>query len=349
MARSRSGARRVGATIGDVASQAGVSLSTVSRVMNGSKTVDAALAERVREAAASLGYTASPLARSLVLGTTQTIAVVVPDLGNPTFQGALRGLSDGASEQGYHVLVADSHEQADEERVLALDARRRCDGIVLCAPRMPEEELAALLPLLAPAVVINRVPEPLAVGNGQEPASVPSVVADYEAGLTGLLQHLYSLGHRNMLYLAGSSQASSNQSRLAAIRDFQASNPDATITTSPCGVGFEDGHGSAQVVVDSGATAVLAFNDLVAMGLLSALGERGIRVPQDVSVTGFDDIPFARYTTPPLTTATIPVEQLGQQAWHRLSALLNGETPERDLSFGPQVVPRGSTGPAPER
>jgi LacI family transcriptional regulator len=85
------------------------------------------------------------------------------------------------------------------------------------------------------------------------------------------------------------------------------------------------------------------------MGLLSALGERGIRVPQDVSVTGFDDIPFARYTTPPLTTATIPVEQLGQQAWHRLSALLSGETPERDLSFGPQVVPRGSTGPAPER
>jgi LacI family transcriptional regulator len=349
VARSKSGVRRSGATIGDVASLAGVSLSTVSRVMNGSTTVDAALAERVRDAAASLGYSASPLARSLVLGTTQTIAVVVPDLGNPTFQGALRGLSAGASERGYHVLVADSHEQASEERVLALDARRRCDGIVLCAPRMPEEELAAVLPLLAPAVVINRVPEPLQSGTGGARASVPTVVADYKAGLTGLLEHLHSLGHRHMLYLEGSSRASSNLSRLSAIDEFRASHPEVSISTSPCGVGFEDGHESVQLVVDSGATAVLAFNDLVAMGLLSSLGERGIRVPQDVSVTGFDDIPFARYTTPPLTTVTIPVEQLGEQAWLRLWALLSGEAPERDLSFGPHVVPRGSTGPAPER
>ncbi|GAB3610165.1 hypothetical protein GCM10027414_22910 [Humibacter ginsengiterrae] len=356
--------RRGGATIADVAARAGVSLSTVSRVMNGSTTVDAALAERVREAASSLGYSASPLARSLVLGTTQTIAVVVPDLGNPTFQGALRGLSDGASERGYHVLVADSHEQASEERVLALDARRRCDGIVLCAPRMPAEELAAVLPLLAPAVIINRIPDPAtsalggmaSIGPGPaESASpqrrdsaqhVPSVVADYKAGLTGLLDHLYELGHREMLYLAGSRQAASNLNRLAAIREFQASHTDASIATSPCGVGFEDGHASAQVVVDSGATAVLAFNDLVAMGLLSALGERGIRVPEDVSVTGFDDIPFARYTTPPLTTAAIPVEDLGEQAWQRMWSLLEGTAPAHDLSFGPHVVPRGSTGPA---
>ena len=346
MARTKSGVRRGGATIADVAARAGVSLSTVSRVMNGSTTVDAALAERVREAASSLGYSASPLARSLVLGTTQTIAVVVPDLGNPTFQGALRGLSDGASERGYHVLVADSHEQASEERVLALDARRRCDGIVLCAPRMPAEELAAVLPLLTPAVVINRVPEPAVAASTGADTVVPSVIADYKAGLTALLDHLYELGHRDMLYLAGSRQAASNLNRLAAIREFQASHSDASIATSPCGVGFEDGHASAQAVVDSGATAVLAFNDLVAMGLLSALGERGIRVPEDVSVTGFDDIPFARYTTPPLTTAAIPVEELGEQAWQRMWSLLEGMAPAHDLSFGPHVVPRGSTGPA---
>ncbi|GAB3794303.1 hypothetical protein GCM10028798_00580 [Humibacter antri] len=423
--------RRGGATIADVAARAEVSLSTVSRVMNGSTTVDAALAERVREAASSLGYSASPLARSLVLGTTQTIAVVVPDLGNPTFQGALRGLSDGASEHGYHVLVADSHEQADQERVLALDARRRCDGIVLCAPRMPAEELAAVLPLLAPVVVINRIPEPAATASAGTEASateaagtaaaattaagpgtasagsaargpagteaagaeaagtdaagaeaagteaagteaagaeaaapdtaanvaqrrpdaaphVPSVVADYKAGLTALLDHLYGLGHRDMLYLAGSRQAASNLNRLAAIREFQASHSDASVATSPCGVGFEDGHASAQAVVDSDATAVLAFNDLVAMGLLSALGERGVRVPEDVSVTGFDDIPFARYTTPPLTTAAIPVEDLGEQAWQRMWSLLEGTAPAHDLSFGPHVIPRGSTGPAPQ-
>ena len=344
MARSKSGAPRSGPTIADVASLAGVSLSTVSRVMNGSTTVDAAMTERVRAAAASLGYSASPLARSLVLGKTQTIAVVVPDLGNPTFQGALRGLSDGASEQGYHVLVADSHEQAGEERELALDARRRCDGIVLCAPRMPADELAAVLPLLAPVVVINRLPPAVPEG-----AHVPSVVADYKAGLTGLLEHLHGLGHRELLYLAGSRQAASNLNRLAAIEEFQRSHGDARVTTSACGVGFEDGYAGAQVVLDSGATAVLAFNDLVAMGLLSALGERGVRVPQDVSVTGFDDIPFARYTTPPLTTVAIPVAELGEQAWRRMWALLEGDEPAQDLTFAPHVVPRGSTGAAPER
>ncbi|GAB3614955.1 hypothetical protein GCM10027415_32950 [Humibacter ginsengisoli] len=332
--------RRGGATIADVAARAEVSLSTVSRVMNGSTTVDAALAERVREAASSLGYSASPLARSLVLGTTQTIAVVVPDLGNPTFQGALRGLSDGASERGYHVLVADSHEQASEERVLALDARRRCDGIVLFAPRMPAEDLEALLPLLAPVVVMNRRPDT---------EGVPSVAADYKAGLAALLEHLYELGHRRMLYLAGSNQAASNRNRLAAIREFVAAHPDVQISSSPCGVGFEEGHHSAQVVVESAATAVLAFNDLVAMGLLSALGERGIRVPEDVSVTGFDDIPFARYTTPPLTTATIAVAELGEQTWERMWSLLQGEEAGIDATFVPQVVPRGSTGPVPKR
>ncbi|HWU47646.1 MAG TPA: LacI family DNA-binding transcriptional regulator [Humibacter sp.] len=333
-------ARRAGSTITDVAARAQVSLSTVSRVMNGSTSVDPALAERVREAALSLGYSASPLARSLVLGKTQTLAVVVPDLGNPTFQGALRGLSEGASRESYHVLIADSHEQIDEERVLAIEARRRCDGIVLCAPRMPDDELAELLPLLAPVVLINRDPSSSAAA---------SVAADYRSGLTQLLQHLHSLGHHELLYLAGNEKAASNRDRLSAIADFQATHDETRIEVAPCGVGFAEGYAAAETVVASRTTAVLAFNDLVAMGLLSALTERGIRVPEDVSVAGFDDIPFARYTTPPLTTATVPVEELGQQAWQRIWALLNGRAPAYNLSFGPLVVPRGSTGPAPHR
>jgi LacI family transcriptional regulator len=325
-------------TISDVAERARVSLSTVSRVMNGRANVDPDLAQRVREAATALGYSASPLARSLVLGTTQTIAVVVPDLGNPTFQSALRGLSDGAWREDYHVLVADSHERVDDERVLVTQARRRCDGIVLCAPRMPERELQALLPALAPVVLINRDPSP---------ASVPAVTADYRAGLRLLLRHLYELGHRRLLYLEGSEQAASNRNRLTAIREFERTHADASVAIAPCGVGFADGHSAADVVLRaSGVTAVVAFNDLVAMGLISALTERGVRVPEDVSVTGFDDIPFARYTTPPLTTATVPLEELGEQAWRRIWALLNGRTPAPNLSFAPLLVERGSTGPA---
>ena len=338
MGKAKTGVDRRTPTIADVAARAEVSLSTVSRVMNGSTTVDAALAERVREAALALGYSASPLARSLVLGKTQTLAVVVPDLGNPTFQGALRGLSDGASEKGYHVLVADSHERAADERELAIEARRRCDGIVLCAPRMPAEELDEILPLLAPVVVINRDP-------GR--ADVPSVFADYRSGLTQMLQHVYDLGHRHLVYLEGSENAASNRNRLAAIHEFGATHDDVRIDVVPGGVGFEDGYGAAQSVVGTGATAAIAFNDLAAMGLLNALTEQGVRVPQDVSITGFDDIPFARYTTPPLTTAAVPVEELGAQAWERVWALLNGRTPAYNLSFGPLVVARGSTGPAP--
>jgi LacI family transcriptional regulator len=336
----RGGVARNEATISDVAERAGVSLATVSRVMNGNRTVDPGLGQRVREAAAALGYTANPLARSLVLGTTQTIAVVVPDLGNPTFQGALRGLSDAASEQGYHVLIADSHERAAEERDLATRARRRCDGVILCAPRMAADELDELLRELAPVVVINRMPS--------SPAA-PSVAVDYRSGLMQLLQHLYDLGHRRLLYLTGIPQAASNRSRLDAIAAFEAARADAHVQVAGCGVGFADGHNAADLVTDGDVTAVLAFNDLAAMGLLSALDERGVRVPDDVSVTGFDDIPFARYTSPPLTTATVAVEDLGRQAWMRMRALLEGGDVPDDLVFTPRLVPRGSTGPAPER
>ncbi|MHA7984527.1 LacI family DNA-binding transcriptional regulator [Rathayibacter sp. CAU 1779] len=337
MAR-RSSSASTSPTISDVAARAGVSLSTVSRVMNGSTTVDAGLAERVREAALALNYTASPLARSLVLGKTQTIAVVVPDLANPVFQAALRGLTTAASHQGYHVLVADSFENVGEERVLAVEARRRCDGIVLCAPRMPAEALDELLPHLAPAVLINR---------NSSDALAPSVVADYKSGMLQLLSHLYGFGHRHFAYVSGVSAAQSNITRLTAIHEFVAAHPDSTVDELPGGVGFDSGYGAADAVLDSGATAVLAFNDLVGMGLLGALSERGVRVPEDISVTGFDDIPFAAYTTPPLTTASVPIEELGAQAWDRLWALLGGKSPAANLTFGPLVVARRSTGPVP--
>lgn len=305
--------------------------------MNGSTSVDPALAERVREAALSLDYTASPLARGLVLGRTESVAVVVPDLGNPTFQGALRGLSTGAARDGYHVLIADSHEQPSEERELAIQARRRCDGIVLCAPRMPADELAELLPQLAPVVLINRDPSP---------SPTPAVVADYQTGLTQLLEHLHSLDHRELLYLAGAESAESHRERLVAVQNFESAHSDTRITITPCGVEFADGYDAAEAVIGSGATGVLAFNDLVGMGLLSSLAQRSVRIPRDVSVAGFDDIPFARYTTPPLTTAAVPVQELGEQAWQRIVALLEGRAPAANLMLRPQLVARGSTGPA---
>jgi LacI family transcriptional regulator len=325
-----------GVTIADVAAKAGVSLSTVSRALNDNPTVDPALVERVREAAAELDYSASPLARSLVLGRTQTIAVVVPDLGNPTFQEILRGISRAAAADGYHVLVADSAESVDEERILATTTRRRTDGVILCAPRMPQDELDRLAGGIRPAVLINRATA----------GPVPVVHADYRSALAEQLAHLYELGHRRIVFLAGIARSVANAARLDAIAQFAAEHSDVTITEIAGGVDFEAGAGAASAVLASGATAALAFNDLVAMGLLSAVQASGCRVPADLSIVGFDDIPFATYTTPPLTTAAVPAGELGARAWAAMHALLEGATAVETVSLHPELVVRGSTGPA---
>lgn len=325
------------ATITDVARAAGVSLSTVSRVMNGNPSVDAALADRVRAVAEELGYSANPLARSLVLGRTQTIAIVIPDLSNPTFQAILRGLSRAAADDGYHVLIADSAEQVDTERALATTTRRRTDGVILCAPRLPSSELAALLPTLSPVVVVNRPPQEAA----------PTVAADYRSAMAELVAHLHGLGHRRLVFLSGVTGSASGAARREALDEARVAHPDLEILEEPSGVDFDSGAAAADAVLASGATAVLAFNDLVAMGLLSAVAERGVRVPEDLSVVGFDDIPFARYTTPPLTTAAVPAAELGRRAWDAMSALLAGDPAPASSVLTPEVVLRASTAAPP--
>jgi len=319
--------------ITDVAKLAGVSLSTVSRAMNGNPTVDPALAERVRAAAAELGYTANPVARSLVLGRTQTVAVVIPDLENPTFQAILRGLSRAATADGYHVLVADSREDLDEEHALARATRLRTDGVILCAPRMPEEELATLLPALSPAVVINRGPQ----------ISAPVVGADYGLGMREIVDHLTSLGHRRLVYLAGATRSVTHKARQEAIAAAVSRLDRLEVEEITAGVDFDSGTAVADQVLASGATAVIAYNDLVAMGLLSALTVRRVEVPGQLSITGFDDIPFAAYTSPPLTTAAVPAVDLRAAAWAAMHAQLTGGEPTPALTLTPTLVVRGST------
>lgn len=321
--------------ITDVAKLAGVSLSTVSRAMNGNPTVDPALVERVQAAAAELGYTANPVARSLVLGRTQTVAVVIPDLENPTFQAVLRGLNRAASADGFHVLIADSTENLDQERALAVATRHRTDGVILCSPRMAQDDLSRILPTLSPAVVINRDPQ----------ESAPVVAADYHAGFRDLIDHLTGLGHRRLAYLAGATRSVTHRARQQAISEATADLTDLEVIEISAGVDFDSGTSAADEVLASGATGVLAYNDLVAMGLLSALSARGVDVPGAISVTGFDDIPFAGYTTPPLTTVAVPAVELGAHAWHAMRAQLDGEQVEPLAPLTPQLVVRGSTAP----
>ena len=340
MGGSRRGGRQRApgtATISRVADAAGVSRATVSRVMNGSPTVASDLAARVRAAAEELNYEPSPLARSLSLGRTGIISLVVPDVTNPMFQDVLKGLSHAAAAGGHRLLVAEPDEDPAQEEVLAVEARRRSDGIVLASPRLPAERLRELCPRLAPMVLINRELPDL---------PVPSLSVDYPVGIRAIVAHLRELGHRRVVYLAGPAASASNHERVVALRAAVTARPRITLVELACGAMFEHGHAAAAAVLAAGATAVIAYNDMVAFGALSGLHELGVEVPGQVSVTGFDDVPFARYTTPPLTTASIPRYELGRHAWDRLSAVMAGGVAGHSVRFQPRLLVRDSTGPA---
>ena len=222
---TQNGWTRSASTIAEVAHAAGVSRATVSRVMNGRSTVDPELAARVREVAEQLHYRPSNTARSLSLGRTNTVAVVVPDLANPMFQQVLRGVASAAAEEGYRVLVADTAEHAADEERIALDARLRCDALVLVSPRMPEQTLRALLPEIRPVVVVNRAAD----------GTTPTLAIDYAAGIDQIVEHLTGLGHRHLLYLAGPTDSASHGARLDALRVAAARREDVRLSERPRG------------------------------------------------------------------------------------------------------------------
>lgn len=294
----------------------------------------ASIAERVLSVAAELAYSPSHVARSLALGQTSAIAFVVPDLANPAFQAMLSSLSKTAAKDGYRVLVADSAESPIDEPLLVSEIRRRCDALVLCAPRMSDTQLVELAGSLHPLVLINRA---------NVDVDAPSLSIDYRRGIEDLLDHLWKLGHRHLAFVEGPAGSVSNRLRHQGLTDFEQRRRGACIDRIPGGATSEDGLAAAQAAWDSGATAVLAFNDLVAIGLLNGLVALGVRVPEDVSLTGFDNIPFARYTTPALTTMSVPHEELGVQAWLRMRSLIRDEEPGPNVVFHPRLEVRGTT------
>jgi LacI family transcriptional regulator len=203
---------------------------------------------------------------------------------------------------------------------------------------MSDAELEEIAPSLRPLVLINRT---------TAAADVPSLVVDYGQGVQAIAGHLVELGHTRLAFLAGPPRSASNNLRLQGLEAFKAAHPQVEVTMLEGGSDFDTGHGAVDAVLESGATGILAFNDLVAMGLMSGLHERGLDVPGDISVTGFDDIPFAQYTTPALTTAAVPITELGAQAWHQLRALIRNEESQAPGSrYQPRLEVRASTGPA---
>jgi LacI family transcriptional regulator len=326
-------------TIADVAAHAAVSQASVSRVLNGKQSVDPAIVQRVQASIAALGYSPSVAARSLVHGRNDTIAMVVPDLENPLFQGILKGLSLAAASDGYRVLVADTAERVEDEEATAVEARHRCDALVLCAPRLPELRLRRLVARVAPVVVVNRpLPD----------ADVPIVGIDYARGIRDLVDHLRDLGHRRIAYVSGPALSASNGERLRGVEEAKAAHPDLRIDVVAGGSRLEDGYAAAGAVLaarDDGATAVIAFNDLVALGLLTRLRSLGVDVPDELSIAGFDDVPMAEYASPSLTSMSVPRAEIGAQVWARLRTLIAGGPIEHTVLYRPRLEVRDSTGP----
>jgi LacI family transcriptional regulator len=320
-----------GPTITEVAEVAGVSRATVSRVLNGRPTVNPEIGARVREAAQRLNYRPNFTARNLSTGRTHTIALLVPDLGNPLFQTILRSLSAAAEDDGYSVLVAEAPD-VTREAAIARDARNRCDAVVLCAPRMDDVALDALVGEIAPVVLLNRQ-----VARGQ----VATVRVDYHAGMRLLAEHLWSLGHRDVMFVCGPPRSQANADRLDALGEFQDEHPSLRLRSMVGGATMADGYRVADQALASGATALLAFNDLAAFGIVARLNEIGVAVPGDVSVTGFDGIELSGFAVPSLTTVRQDEDELGRSAWKALHDRITGAV------AGSEPAPSTPTGASP--
>ncbi len=324
------------ASIHDVAARAGVSVATVSRSFTAPRAVRDDTRARVLVAAAELGYEPNRAARGLITGRTGNVGVIAPDLGNPYFHAVLKGAQARAREADYAVFVADGQEDASEEEALIRAMRKQVDGIVLCSSRLAASTLAQLEPTPTLVLLNRRVP------------GRPSVVVDSAGGMRQAMRHLAGLGHARCAFVAGPRRSWSGRERLRGLHDCARAVGVELVTIGPVAPQFASGAAAADRVLETGATAVLAYNDLVAVGVLRRLAELGVSVPDELSVVGFDDIPLAAMVTPPLTTVQAPVELAGRMAVETLLGCLEHgavQPPAAVQRLPATLVVRSSTAP----
>ncbi|HTU96296.1 MAG TPA: LacI family DNA-binding transcriptional regulator [Solirubrobacteraceae bacterium] len=320
------------AGIHDVARRAEVSVATVSRSFTAPDTVRGATRARVLQAASELGYQPNRAARGLITGRTGNVGVIVPDLGNPYFQDVLKGAQARAREADYAVFVADGQESAAEEEALIGAMSKQVDGILLCSSRLAPGVLAGLESVPAVALLNRRVD------------GLSTVEVDSADGMRQAMGHLAQLGHTRCAFVAGPRRSWSNQERLRGLGAAARATGAEIVTVGPVAPQFQGGVDAADAVLASGATAVLAYNDLVAAGILSRLAHLGVAVPDELSVVGFDDIALAAMLTPALTTVAAPTIQAGAAAVDALLSRLDDPDAPPDCRRLPAtLVVRAST------
>jgi len=331
--------RRSAPTIYDVAAAAGVAPSTVSRAFSRPDRVNAETAARIRAVAEELGYRTNPLARALPTGQTSMIALASSDITNPYYFEIIRGAQTAAAERGYTTLLADAQESASLEREGLDRTLPTVEGLVLASTRMSDSSIR-MLAKQRPLIAVNR-----------DITDVPHVVTDHAMSVRQAVDHLVELGHRQITYLSGPEAAWANGMRWRSLRTYAADLGVHVRRLGPYPPTASGGVQAADDFREHRTSAVLAYNDLLAIGFMRRLTAFGARLPQDVSVVGFDNIFVSALTSPGLTTVAPPLRTLGSMAVHNLLALIGGANPAhvRPLALPTRLYVRESTGPVPAR
>lgn len=325
-------------TIRDVAQASGVHVSTVSRTFSAPHMVSGATRNRVLAVAEELGYRPNRAARALTTGRTHNLGLIVADIANPFFPPLIKAAQAQARERDYHVFVADTDENSLREQELIETLSKQVDGVLLCSPRLSNRVIERLRAQV-PFVVVNRWIKGL-----------PTVLMDVGQGAAAAVEHLADLGHRRIALLSGPSGSWTSQEMHTAVTAAVAESGIELTVLRPNEPTERGGLAAAEAVAASGATGVLCYNDLVAIGLIEGLRGHGLSVPDDVSVIGVDDSLPSRLNRPKLTTITMPTAAAGRMAVDLLLAAVNageGEATTTLARLQTTLVVRESTGAAP--
>ncbi|MEU0833755.1 LacI family DNA-binding transcriptional regulator [Streptomyces sp. NPDC005969] len=335
--------------LSDVARAAGVHPGTASRALNPDTRhrVSAETATRVLAVAESLGYQPNSVARALRTRRSRMVAILIPDLTNPFFPPIVRGAEESLAVEGYSALLVSTDNDEDKEARLFAELRgRQCDGFLVATARRKHPLLERAAADGVPMVLVNRV---------LDDRRTPSVTADEAIGIDAVVRHLTGLGHRRIAHLAGPQELSTGLIRRRAFLDScEHAGLDSRHTPVVNATRFSEAAGTAAMDEllatyrgPERPTAVFAANDLLALGALDALAAFGLRCPEDMSVVGFNDMPFLTRMIPPLTTVHVPQQEIGAEAARMLLKCIEQPGPPRSLLLGCEVVVRASTGPAP--
>ena len=324
----------------EVARRAKVSTATVSRVLNNSGLVKGTTRTRVMKAVDELKYHPNLHARSLAGGKSRSIGVIISNIENPFFLDIYKAVEAGAHTAGYEVVMANTDYRSEQlVTSIRLMIGRRVAGVAAVVSEMDPELIEELNGSNIPVVIYD-------VGAPRQ--NITSIRVNYRRGMEKLTDYLYSLGHRRLGFIGHHAMLGPINERAKVVLDAASRYPDVFVKTTADSDTLEGGRRAVRSLLSFNGhlTALICVNDLMAVGALRELRDRGLRVPQDISVTGFDNIKLAQYCYPALTSVHIPRDQIGKIICESLIGDAS-EIPERDIVIDPELVLRDSTGSAP--